>query len=126
MSTFNIDFIEFSFLVEACIPPRPIARSMFWDDVINIHYNAMDNEERIRLYDWIGRNEGYKEGLSRKNEQVLIFEARFNPDNQYIVTTELNANATKHLAFKMSDKYYTKTNTWIEESYITNIEKVKT
>ena len=35
---FNIDFFELCFLAEACIPPRPIARAMFWDTLINEHY----------------------------------------------------------------------------------------
>ena len=30
MSTFEIDFFELAILAEACIPPRPIARAMFW------------------------------------------------------------------------------------------------
>jgi hypothetical protein len=55
MSNFTIDFFELAFLVEACIPPRPIARSMFFDDVSDIHYHKMTKEERQRLFDWIIR-----------------------------------------------------------------------
>lgn len=38
---FSIDFIEFSFLVEACIPPRPIARTYFWGQVIDKYYHVL-------------------------------------------------------------------------------------
>jgi hypothetical protein len=69
MSTFNIDFFEFSFLVEACIPPRPIARSSFWDSVIDKHFHKMTEEERSDLYDWIKKNYYFQDGIGKKNKQ---------------------------------------------------------
>ena len=80
---FNIDFFEFSFLVEACIPPRPIARAMFWDDVINKHYNVLTENERERLFEWVNRCYGMEHGLENKNEDCLLFNARFDKENQY-------------------------------------------
>jgi len=38
---FKIDFLELYFLAEACIPPRPIARAMFWDDLCDKYYHEM-------------------------------------------------------------------------------------
>ena len=59
INRFNIDFFEFSFLVEACIPPRPIARAMFWDDVINKYYHVLTDNERQRLFEWINRCDNF-------------------------------------------------------------------
>lgn len=123
MSRFNIDFFEFSFLVEACIPPRPIARAMFWDDVINKHYNTLTNDERSRLFEWINRNAFMQDSIEQGNEDCLIFNARFDPDNQYKVHTNYNDKLETYDAFKWNDMYYTRKNTSIDDKYITKVEK---
>jgi hypothetical protein len=122
MSRFNIDFFEFSFLVEACIPPRPIARAMFWDDVIDKHYNTLTDNERVRLFEWINRNPCMQDGIEEGNEDCLLFNARFNPDNQYKVHTNYNDKLEVYDAFKLNDRYYIKKNTSIEDKYITKVE----
>lgn len=83
ISRFPIDFFEFSFLVEACIPPRPIARSVFWEDVINKYYHVLTSDERCRLYEWISRNIYF----DVTNEDYALFSARYNPENQWQVKT---------------------------------------
>jgi hypothetical protein len=123
MSRFNIDFFEFSFLVEACIPPRAIARAMFWDDVIDIHYNFLTDNERVRLFEWINRNSCMQDGIEQGNEDCLLFNARFNPDNQYKVHTNYNDKLEVYNAFKLNDRYYIKKNTSIEDKYIVKVEK---
>lgn len=123
MSRFNIDFFEFSFLVEACIPPRPIARAMFWDDVIDKHYNTLTDNERGRLFEWINRNPCMQDGIEEGNEDCLLFNARFNPDNQYKVHTNYNDKLEVYDAFKLNDRYYIKKNTSIEDRFITKVEK---
>jgi hypothetical protein len=85
---FKIDFFELAFLVEACIPPVPIARGMFWDDVINQYYHEMTSDERVRLYDWIHKSWVYSKGLKEGIEDIKVFEARFDPTNQYKVYTK--------------------------------------
>ena len=123
MSRFNIDFFEFSFLVEACIPPRPIARAMFWDDVIDKHYNTLTDNERGRLFEWINRNPCMQDGIEEGNEDCLLFNARFNPDNQYKVHTNYNDKLEVYDAFKLNDRYYIKKNTSIEDKYIVKVDK---
>ena len=122
MSRFSIDFFEFSFLVEACIPPRPIARAMFWDDVIDKHYNTLTDNERVRLFEWINRNPCMQDGIEEGNEDCLLFNARFDPDNQYKVHTNYNNKLEIYDAFKLNDRYYIKKNTSIEDKYITKVE----
>jgi len=123
MNRFNIDFFEFSFLVEACIPPRPIARAMFWDDVIDKHYNKLTKNERARLFEWINRNPCMQDGIEEGNEDCLLFNARFDPDNQYKVHTNYNDKLEVYDAFKLNDRYYIKKDTSIENKYIKKVEK---
>jgi len=122
MSTFTIDFFELAFLAEACIPPRPIARTMFWQNLTNIYWSQMTEGERIHLFEWLQKNWQYEESLS-KEADTQIFHARFNPKNQYIVKTNYNDKEEMHRAFKMGEKYYTTSSSWIAEEYIVEIEK---
>jgi hypothetical protein len=123
MSTFTIDFFELAFLAEACIPPRPIARSMFWKDLTDKYWDQMSEEERIRLFDWLQLNYGYKDSLE-KQEDTQIFHARFDPDNQYMVKTNLKGNEEEHRTFKMGDTYFTNSISSIVEEYIISVEKI--
>lgn len=120
---FPIDFFEFSFLVEACIPPKPIARSMFWDSVINKHYYSMTLEERSHLYSWITKNWVFQDGIKNNNEDCQLFEARFNPDNQYCVTTNHKNKITGYDCFLWKDNYHTSKSTSILKEYIIDIIK---
>ena len=43
---FIIDFFELMFLAESVIPPRPIARSMCFDDFSERHYHKMNDNQR--------------------------------------------------------------------------------
>ena len=122
-TTFNIDFFEFSFLVEACIPPRPIARSMFWQDVIDKHYHTMSDDERSKLFDWISRNSNFQDSLASGIDDVKLFVARFDPDNQYIVTTDHKGEVGDVDCFSMNGKYWIGKNTYIADEFIIKIEK---
>jgi hypothetical protein len=123
MSTFEIDFFELAFLAEACIPPRPIARTMFWQHLTSKYWDQMTEHERERLFEWMNRNEWYKKSLEEQ-EYTQVFHARFDPDNQYIVSTDFNGKLEDNRAFKMKDFYYIGANTSIQEKYITKIEKL--
>ena len=70
----TIDFFEYSFLLEACIPPRPIARNMFWKDSINKHYFMLSNNQRSRLWEWMSRNSNFKDALNKNNKEASIIQ----------------------------------------------------
>ena len=124
MSKFNIDFFELSFLAEACIPPRPIARMCFWQDLTDKHWFNMSEDERANLFSWIQRNPYYEESLANQ-EETQIFHARFNPDNQYIVKTSYGDENETHHSFKMKDKYYKNRTTYIADEYIKDVIKLE-
>jgi hypothetical protein len=122
MSTFEIDFFELAFLAEACIPPRPIARAMFWQSLTDKYWYQFTEGERAHLFEWLQKSWVYEESLE-KEEDTQVFHARFNPDNQYMVTTEKIGVTEVHRAFKMGDYYYIGRNTLILDDYIMSIEK---
>ena len=119
----DIDFFEFSFLVEACIPPRPIARAMFWQDVIDKYYHRLSQNERDRLFDWINRCDSFNYNLD-SNEDCQLFNARFDKNNQFLIHTFFDGEEKIIEAFKFRNKYHTSITTSINEEYITKIEKL--
>jgi len=119
---FTIDFFELSFLAEACIPKRPIARTIFWQNLSKIYYNQMSKDERDRLFEWMNRNDYYKESLT-KHQDTKDFHCRFDPDNQYWVSTLYKGKKEVIEAYKQDGKYCTQPNTSIIEEYITDIKK---
>lgn len=121
---FNIDFFCFSFLVATCIPPRPIARSMFWKDVINKHYHTLTKLERSNLFEWINREYAMQDGIEKGNEDCLLFNARFDSENQYTVSTLYEGIELEHECFKWGGKYHTSESQSILEDYITKVEKI--
>ena len=124
MSKFTIDFFEFSFLVEACIPPRPIARSMFFDSVSEKYYHEMTVNERKRLYDWMERCFVDRD---LKNEQIKNFRARFNPDNQYIVEAKAPEKAESEIfeCYLYNNEYHINLSTSIVKKYIIEVKKLE-
>jgi HSP90 family molecular chaperone len=118
MSIFTIDYFELAFLAEACIPPRPIARSVFWDSLINKHYNSMSNHERNHLFVWLKKSID-----GRRNEEIDLFYARFDPQNQFKVFCDYKGKQEVKDCFYYKNHYHTDKNTSIVEEYITKIEQ---
>ncbi len=123
MNKFTIDFFELAFLAEACIPPNPIARTMFWQRLTNVYWDQMSEEEREHLFEWLNRNDNYKQSLE-KEEETQIFHARFDPDNQYMVYTTMDGKDDVNRTFKYKDLYYVRSNSWITPEFITKVEKI--
>lgn len=119
---FEIDFFELMFLAEACIYPSPIARAVFWRDMIDKYYDMMSNNQRNRAYEWINLNSKYKEGLKKGIKEVLMFEDRYNPWNQYKVTVKYEGEEEIHDAFYHKGRYHINSTTSIQEKYITKVE----
>lgn len=112
---FKIDFFELMFLAEVCIPPRPIARAMFWGNLCDVHYYAMSEEEKIRAFEWL------QPKLDLENEDCRLFFARFNPKNQYLVSCFHNGKAEEIQCFRFNEKYHTSKNQSVNEQYIKSV-----
>jgi hypothetical protein len=130
MENFKIDFIELSILAEACIPPRPIARAMFWQNLTKVYWEQMSEPQRAHIFNWLQRNPYYSESL--KNEvDTKIFHARFDPDNQYMVRVKKQVDEQEYRTFKragseeegFSNRYYVGHDTYIPEEYIVEVKK---
>jgi hypothetical protein len=121
--TFTIDFFELAFLAEACIPPRPIARAMFWQNLTERYWVQMSEPQRAHIWNWLQKNPYYEESL-KNEEDTKVFHARFDPDNQYMVHYNFQGVEDKRRVFKMGEKYYISRHTSIAEEYITSVEKL--
>lgn len=117
MSQFKIDFFEVMFLAEACIPPAPIARSMFWEDFCGKHYEGMTPAERVRAFEWLNR----LDRLDPSNEAHQLFLCRYNPTNQYRVTA---TDGSVHDCFLMNGRYYVKKNRWVNDECVQSAEPI--
>lgn len=117
---FKIDFFELGFLAETCIPERPIARAMFWNNLTDKYWEQMTTGERELLFEWMNRTDVYQDSL-KKHEDTQVFHARFDPDNQYLVNTFHNVD---HHAFMYKGKHYIGRNTWIPKEFIKSKNKI--
>lgn len=120
----DIDFFEFAFLTEACIPKRPIARAMFWQRVIDKYYYVLSQNERDRLFEWVNRHPSMESGVEEEEEDCLLFNARFDRNNQFLVSTFFGGENKDVEAFLLNDTYYTSKNRFINEDYITKVVKL--
>jgi len=115
MATFEIDFFELSFLAEACIPPTPIARSCFWDKMIDVYYHQLSQDQRDRLLEWIMRNGRF----DLAKDECRLFYARYNKENQRVVIAN---DGKEYCVFSFDGRYYTHINRFIPEENIVSIK----
>jgi hypothetical protein len=116
---FIIDFFELAFLTEACLPPSTIARHSFFMNIIDIYYNQMSWEQRNHFFEWIGKK------LNKEQEESQIFLARFNPDNQFNITTFYEGKKDIVHAFFMNGKYWISSRRNVNHNYIKSVEKIE-
>lgn len=121
---FSISEEELMILASCTIPPTPIARAMFWRNMIERYYFEMTKGERVKLHQWINRNYRYEQGIKDGNEDVIWFEKRYDPENQYRVFTLYEGKEQDHECFKNGDRYWTSTTRFIAPEFITKVEKL--
>jgi hypothetical protein len=117
-NTFQIDFFELMILAEACIPPAPIARGYFFDNLSDIHYHKMSEDERASLLSYIvHRNLKFDMSV----EDCQHFYARYNPENQYIVKLSNNGNNEEAECYLYNGNYHTTRTRFAAPQYIKSI-----
>ena len=116
---FNINFFELSFLAEACISPTTIARASFWQSLIDVHFYKMTQEERDNLFEWINRDWRFKDSLEKENKDCLLFNARFDKENNFDV--ELNNGEVVKNTFLWGSDYHITQRKFVDKSQIKKI-----
>ena len=117
---FIIDFFELMFLAESVIPPRPIARSMCFDDLSEKHYHLMSDNQRQQFFEHVIKCNGF----DLENEQCRHFFARYNPKNQFKATTLFDGKEEVIDCYLFNEQYHVKLNTHIGQKYITQVVRV--
>ena len=120
MNSFEIDFFELQFLAEACIPPAPIARSMFFDRLIDEIYFDLSDNQRERMLESVSRDRTFQKG----SEQCRIFSARYDRNNQYRVWTRHNGKVEEHITFFYENEFRLKSNKMLNKESIYRIEQI--
>ena len=111
---FNIDFFELLFLAEACIPPVPIARYSFFDNLHRQYYRNMNEAQRKQMFDFIIKNPKF----DIKEENCLNFYNRFNPENQFRLKVEFDGQIEYQDTYFHEGKYHVSKNQWIHSDFI--------
>ena len=62
--------------------------------------------------------------LRTRRWSCRIPAARYDPDNQYRAKTLFDGKEEIHEAFLRNGRYYTKSDRFIAEEYITSVEKI--
>lgn len=118
---FEIDFFELMFLSEVTWPNGPIARSMAFDDFCKVHYHKMTSEEREQFLEHIQQQRYF----TLENEKCRHLYARFNPKNQFTVTSLRNHNGfeevTEHNTYRYEGKYHFDNQRSLVEDYIIRV-----
>jgi len=94
-----------------------------WIKLVDKYWHAMSEETRKETFeDWVSQP-NFNE-MIEKNEEVRLFYARFDPDNQFTVTTNFNGIVNKMRAFKWGSKYHVGSIASIADDFITGVEKL--
>ena len=81
----------------------------------------MTKEERVRLFEWITKCPAF----DTTNEDCQLFYARFNPENQFLVSCFYGGKAQKVECFRFNDAYYTSRNRCVMAEYIKEVKPLR-
>lgn len=121
----ELNIFEMFYLLESCFRGSHL-RSGTIGRFVDEWYGLFTPQQRKNLRDWILRdiyNGDFKPRSSCCGEDT-IFMARYNPDNQYRVKMLYDGKEEIHETFLRDGRYYTKSNRFIAEEYITSVEKI--
>lgn len=121
----GLDIFEIYYLLESCFRGSHL-RSGTIRRFVDEWYGLFTPQQRKNLRDWILRDVYYGKFEPKPSccGEDVAFMARYNPDNQYRVKTLYDGKEGIHETFLRDGKYYTKSNRFIAEEYITSVEKI--
>ena len=117
METFSITFTELLLLMGNSIPPK---NELTWNQTIDRHYRLMTTYQRNTMFEYISKIEEYQERLKEGNGSCLLFQERFDPQNQYEL--EMVSGITIDV-FKRKDGYHVGIKTPIIPEMIKSVTK---
>lgn len=121
----ELNIFEMYYLLESCFRGSHL-RSGTIQRFVDEWYGLFTPQQRKDLRDWVLRdiyNGDFKPIFSCCGEDET-FMARYDPGNQYRVHTLYDGNEEIHDAFLKNGCYYTKSDRFIAEEYITSVEKI--
>lgn len=92
-----------------------------WIKLVDKYWHAMSEETRKNCFDTLVSNPEFP---NMTQDEVKLFCARFDPDNQFTVNTNYKGTVNKMRAFKWKDRYYVGSRASINDEYITSVEKI--
>ena len=121
----NLDFFEMYYLLESCFRGSHL-RSGTIGRFVDEWYDLFTPKQRKNLHDWILRDiyDGKFEPRSQLCGADRVFMAKYDTDNQYVVKTLYDGKEGIYKTFLRDGKYYTKSDRFIAEEYITSVEKI--
>ena len=120
---FKIDFFELAILAKAAIPPKPIGVQCFWDKLTDEYWEVMTETQRVKLFNYLKSESRYIHGLV-DNHGVIVFNSRFDPNNQYMVKYKDDTITKASRAFLLYGRYHISKNHFIPESSIIKSERI--
>jgi hypothetical protein len=93
---------------------------MLWKRFVDEFYHMFTPEERGRLREWLSKSPKY----DLNNEDVALFDARYNPDNQYEVEVDYLGQKSKQKVFKYKERYHVDETTSIIEKLVVRVKKI--
>ena len=122
----NLDIYELSYLLDACLRGSHL-RADTVRRFVDEFFDLLTEQQRYNLYEWSLRLTYSYEKEFRPSETCcgadIKFMKRYDPENQYLVTTKYKGKVETYRAYKDDSRYFLKTNTFIEDVYITKVEK---
>lgn len=119
LGNYTIDFFELMFLAESVIPPKAIARTVCFINFSEKAYHIMNDTERKMFFEHVTRQPTF----NLSNKDCAHFYARFNPDNQYKVTSLAENQSIDNFCYIFNGKYHINESIYIPEEYILNVVK---
>lgn len=121
----KLDIFEMYYLLESCFRGSHL-RSGTIGRFVDEWYGLFTPQQRKNLRDWILRDVYFGKFEPRPSccGEDEAFMARYDPDNQYRVKTLYDGKEKVHDAFLRNGSYYTKSDRFISEEYITSVEKI--
>lgn len=118
---FSINFNELCILAEVCMPPSPIARSVFWAKLTDEISLQLTEAQKAELFKLITE----KDYFNKNNRDAQLFYARFNPQNQYVVSVEIEGLYQQFRCWLFEGNYRITTTQDIIPKYIFKVEKYR-